>query len=284
MSEGAFLVAVLWAGVACAGLVAFRSARSRRRAQERLQVEDGTPGPELAPERGPFASRLRWLPWTVGGAVACVFFGLHFRPIFALAFAAIAGVLAQVTDMFRLESQFAAIEGQLGDAIDLMVGALRAGSGLLESIELASHEVESPLKEQLVDVTGKIRFGEAPQRVFAELTERVPLDTFKLFALTISVNWEVGGSIAQGLVTVGRTIRDKVELARRIRMRSTQARFSVIAVLGVTYLIGLLMWRNDPQRMEEFLATEIGANAMGVTLILQAAGLVWITAMSKIET
>lgn len=284
MSERAFLVLVLWAGVVLAGIAAFRSARSRRRAQERLQAGEGDATVEIAPELGPFAARLWWLSWVVAAVVASGFFALHFRPIFAFAFAAIAGVIAQITDMFRLESKFAAIDAQLGDAIDLMVGALRAGSGLLESIELASREVESPLKEQLVDVTGKIRFGEAPQRVFAELTERVPLDTFRLFALTISVNWEVGGSIAQGLVTVGRTIRDKIELGRRIRMRSTQARFSVIAVLGVTYVIGLLMWRNDPHRMEEFLATDIGANFMGATLILQAAGLVWITAMSKIET
>src|SRR5581483_9936756 len=154
----------------------------------------------------------------------------------------------------------------------------------LESLDLASREVEEPLKAQLVEVTGKIRYGESPQQVFAELTERVPIDTFRLFALTLSVNWEVGGSIAQGLATVGRTIRDRIELARRVRARTTQARFSVLAILGVTYFVGVLMWRADPHRMEDFVGTAFGSAALGFALIMQALGLIWMAALTRIET
>src|SRR5439155_22999427 len=122
--------------------------------------------------------------------------------IFTGAFALIALVLAAILDAVRVERRFATIEAQLGDAIDLMVGSLRAGSGLLEALDLAGREVERPLKDQLAEVTGKIRYGEAPQQVFTELTERVPIDSFRLFSLTLSVNWEVGGSIASSLATV----------------------------------------------------------------------------------
>ena len=46
---------------------------------------------------------------------------------------------------------------------------------------------------------------------------RVPLETFRLFAAALTVHQEVGGSLAPTLATVGRIIRDRIELTRRIR-------------------------------------------------------------------
>ena len=73
----------------------------------------------------------------------------------------------------------------------------------------------------------------------------MPLDNFRLFATSLAVHWGVGGSLAPTLSTVGRTIRDRIEIARRIHSMTTQSRVSTIAVLGTTYFIGLLMWRNS---------------------------------------
>ena len=49
-----------------------------------------------------------------------------------------------------------------------------------------------------------------------------------LFAAALSVHWEVGGSLAPILATVGRTVRDRIELSRRISAMTTQARLSIV--------------------------------------------------------
>ncbi len=70
---------------------------------------------------------------------------------------------------------------------------------------------------------------------------------------------------------------------RRIRSLTTQARVSIIAVLCLTYLLALVMWRNDPERMEQFLSTKIGQYLAAGALLLQSVGIVWSAALSRLK-
>ena len=63
-----------------------------------------------------------------------------------------------------------------------------------------------------------------PRAGYRGLTKRVPLETFLLFTSALTVHWETGGSLAPTLASVGRTIRDRIEIARRIRSNSAQSR------------------------------------------------------------
>ena len=109
----------------------------------------------------------------------------------------------------------------------------------------------------------------------------MPLETFLLFSSALSVHWEVGGSLAPTLATVGRTIRDRIEISRRIRAMTTQARVSIISVLGVTYFIAAVMWFNDPDRMQGFLSTNVGSFFVATAVMMQALGIVWSAHLSR---
>jgi tight adherence protein B len=93
----------------------------------------------------------------------------------------------------------------------------------------------------------------------------------------------VGGSLAPTLSTVGRTIRDRIDVGRRIRSMTTQSRVSTLAVLAATYFIGLVMWRNSPERFEGFLANPIGQACVAGALLLQAVGVVWASKIGKVR-
>jgi hypothetical protein len=80
--------------------------------------------------------------------------------------------------------------------------ATRAGSAPAHLLENAAEESRAPLKPQLEDVLGRIRYGDDPQVVLRSLMKRVPLETFRLFASALSVHWEVGGSLAPTLAIV----------------------------------------------------------------------------------
>ena len=96
-----------------------------------------------------------------------------------------------------------------------------------------------------------------------------------------SVQSETGGSLAPTLASVGRTIRDRIEIARRIRSNSAQSEVSTLAVMMLTYFIALVVWRTNPEQMNEFLATSIGQWAVAGTILLQAVGLVWMSLISR---
>ncbi len=272
-------------GASAGVFYALRKQRERRLSLERLERVFTIEEPDEPPIAArPILARRPWIAWATGLTFA---FGMHFLFGFRWVYSGSAGLMisllgGQVEAMF-VERRMQKIETQLADAIDLMVGGLRAGAGVLNCLENAAHETRSPLKPQLDEVVGRVRLGDDAQDVFQALAARVPLETFMLFSSALAVHWEVGGSLAPTLATVGRTIRDRIELTRRIRSMTAQSRMSIIGVLIATYAIAGIMWSNDPDRMERFLISDVGSAFSAGAVALQAVGIVWSSAIARIK-
>ena len=193
------------------------------------------------------------------------------------------GLLGSQFESYWAARRTAKDRGQLADAIDLMVGALGAGAGLLNALEHVLTECRPPLLAQLEELVGRIRFGDAPQSVFRGLVERVPLETFQLFSSALAVHWETGGSLAPILANVGRTIRDRIEISRRVQSNVAQSQVSTMAVLCLTYFIAVIVWRTNPGQTRLFLSTVHRPVAGGRDDPPQALGIAWMSAISRLR-
>ena len=269
------------------GLYAWQGYRLRRRAVERLGMMIETTAAEETREQPrktiqSFPVRYRFAAPVVGIAVA-LFVSLVVGLPFDVSAAAggLFGVMTHLAEEYRGEQQAAVIETQLATAIYLMVGSLRAGASLLSAFESALEEVGPPLRPYFQEVAGRIRLGDDPRAAVSDLQVHVPLETFRLFATSLAIHWEVGGSLATTLSTVGRTVRDRIELARRVRAQSVEAHASVGVVLLITYALGFLMWRTNPDRLNVFLGSSIGTMVVAGVITMQAVGLVWMSRLNK---
>ena len=250
-----------------------------RNPEDRTAFDDGTPGGAAE-----FPRRYRWATYAVAALVAAaVWFFTSAQPPFAFAFGALAGVGAWLLESYLAERQVDRMESQLADAIDLMVGSLRAGAALLASLEAALREAQEPFASELREMIGRIRMGEDPAESVRALAARAPLESFRFFAVSVAVHWETGGSLATTLVTVARTIRERTEMARRIRAQSVEANFSVLAVMAITYGVTIMMWRTNPESIGEFLRSPTGAWLASACILLQAFGAWWISQLSRVE-
>ena len=184
-------------------------------------------------------------------------------------------------DAIWLQHRIGKLEQQLADSIDMMVAGVKSGSSLQSALESAVADAAQPWRGEAEQVVSAIRYGQDPVESVMDLTDRLPLESMTLFCQTLAVNWRVGGKLSVTLANVGRTIRDRIELSRRMHAMTTQARMSVISVIVVTYFIGALIWRNDPERMNGFLTSTVGQVMVSVGMVLQAVGIVWISWMSK---
>lgn len=224
------------------------------------------------------------LPWAIGAGIGvALHFLLGLGVVYCLALGTILGTIGFIIEQQIAGRRSLKIEMQLANAIDLMVGALGAGAGVTEAIESSARESHKPLKQELQEVLGRIRYGEAPAMVWEDFIVRIPLETFRLFSFTMAVHGEVGGSLAPTLSTVGKSIRDRIEISRRIRAQSTEAQASVVGIVGITYFLALMMWRTNPHHFEEFLKHPLGQNFVAGAMIFQAVGLLWITKLSQLK-
>jgi tight adherence protein B len=279
------IVALVVLAVAAGLLYAWNSRRTLRLMEERLaKVRPEAERDDESEPLRPLLRRYGWLPWAIGAVIGLsLYLFLDLRAAYCLAVALLTSLLGGQIEAMLHERRVHLIETQLADAIDLMVGGLRAGAGVLNTLDNAAREAQRPLQDQLHEAVGRIRLGDDAQDVFRQFAERVPLETFILFASALSIHWEVGGSLAPTLSTVGRTIRDRIELTRRIRSMSAQSRMSVIGVLIATYAIAVIMWSNDPERFERFLTSDMGSMLAAGVIVMQAVGIVWSSSIARIR-
>lgn len=280
-----FVIGGLWIGLVILVWSGWRRLAARERTLERLMSATTTDNNEVrvVVVSGRSLSRpWRYLPWAVSVLLAVslwLVFGWSLP--YAGATALVVGLLGSQLEGFLAKRHEARLENQLADAIDIMVGALSAGAGVGAAIESAITETTSPLRPLLVDMSGRIRLGDDPIEVFRSLSEKIPLETFLLFASALSVHWEVGGRLAPTLATVGHTIRDRIDVSRRIQSNIAQSQFSTFAILGLIYLIALIVWRNGPEAMQDFVNSSVGSWFIAGSIVMQAAGIFWMDVISK---
>ena len=267
-----------------------RASRMRRLAMVRvaMQVQEIEGAAEaLEPDAfilRTFPQRYRWAALVAGVFVAGLVLALTTLPKpYAVGFAVLTASVVYLFENSRADRQVERMESQLADAIDLLVASLRAGSALLASLEAALREARMPLREELDNVVGRIRIGEDPRAVVQELALRVPLESFRLFSHTLLVHWETGGSLTSALRTVSRTVRDRLEVSRRISAQAIESQVSVIAVMLITY--GLLAFevKSNAGPMKNLLYSVIGSSIGTALMVMQSAGMVWIWRMSRIR-
>ena len=259
----------------------------RRRTDRRLADLIGSAAPVATRETTrrairPFPPRYRAAaPVAAVAAAMLLWLAVGMPLVVAVAVGLLIGVLVHLIEDHIAGQQTTVIEQQLASAIYLMVGSLRAGASLLAAFEAALEEVGPPLRPYFQEVAGRIRLGDDPRLAVSDLQVNIPLETFRLFATSLAIHWEVGGSLATTLSTVGQTIRDRIELSRRVRAQGVESHASVAVVLAIAYVLAFLMWRTNPDRLEAFVATSIGTGIVAGVIALQAFGLVWMSRLSR---
>lgn len=265
----------------------WRAARLREVAAERFaEATLREASEELTPASVVGTRRLhrpwRWVPWALMLLVfAVTSWWVRLSPPFVIAAGLMVGLLASQVEAFVAAMVVARLETQLADAIDIMIGAVGAGASVGAAMDAAIIESRQPLRPYLEELAGRIRLGDDPAVVFRSLAERVPLETVLLFSSALSVHWEVGGKLTSTLTAVGRTIRDRIDVSRRIQSNIAQSQFSTLAIVGLTYFIAVIIWRNGPEQMEEFVRSSVGSWFVAGSIVLQAVGVVWMNMISK---
>lgn len=226
----------------------------------------------------------RLLPWCLGvGASALSFAFVPMGTVFSVALGILFFVIGSIVGVSVTGQRIIKIESQLAEALDHVVTSLHAGIGVVDALTKAEEDVRRPLKSHLSHLLMRLRLGDDPPEVCRDMAQVLPLESFRLFYYALGVQWEGGGNLAPTMSAVGRFIRDRVELGRRVRAQTTEARFSVLAILGLTYFLAWLMWSIDAERVQGFLGTEMGEVAVSGALVLQALGAAWISKASNVE-
>ncbi len=208
------------------------------------------------------------MKWTVAGLlVKCLGTGiaagaaLYWRTG-ALPFACLLGLVAATGPhlyvLFRRARRFAAFETKLPETLDLMVRALRAGYGLMASIEMAAREMPEPISSEFRKCFEEQNFGLEFREAMLNLAERVPIHDVKLIVTAILIQKESGGNLAEILEKVAYVIRERFRIKRQVRVHTAQGRLTGWILAALPMVVGVGVYILNPEHMAKLWNHPVG--------------------------
>jgi tight adherence protein B len=227
-----------------------------------------------------------WLLVHVGVAVMCGVLGLVLgrgSPVVALLLLALGVVGPWLYLGLRRERRVRAFNESLPDTLQLMAGALSAGLSLTQSVDTVAHEGSEPTASEFRRVLIETRLGVELEDALDGVADRFASDDFRWCVMAIRIQRQIGGNLAELLLTVSDTMRERQYLRRQVQTLSAEGRLSawVIGALPPLLLIYMLLVQR-PYVMQ--MLTDV----RGILLLLGAVlwlgvGMFWMSRLVRVE-
>ncbi|PZO74170.1 MAG: pilus assembly protein TadB [Sphingomonas taxi] len=154
------------------------------------------------------------------------------------------------------------------DAIDLLVRGLRSGLPISETIGVVGQEVDGPVGEEFRAVSDKMKIGRTMDAALQETADRLGTPEFQFFVITIAIQRETGGNLAETLANLSNVLRLRGQMKLKIKAMSSESKASAYIIGALPFIVFAMIWVINGTYMQNFFIDErLMAIGMG--------GMVW---------
>jgi tight adherence protein B len=180
----------------------------------------------------------------------------------------------------RRRKQF---ESLLPDTLQLLSSTLRAGYSLMQGVEAVSQEVSEPMGRELRRVVTEARLGRPLEESLDGVALRMDSGDFGWATMAIRIQREVGGNLAELLVTVADTMTERERLRRDVNALTAEGKISAI-VLGIMPLgLGLFIYAANPGYLDPLFDETVGKIMVVGAGLLMLGGFYWMKKTIEID-
>ncbi len=218
-------------------------------------------------------------------AIVVFVFGLVFvvsgSVFFALIFGLISAMIGYSSIGFMAKRRLKQFESQLPDALQLLAGTLRAGYSMPQGLDAVSTEIADPMGQELRRAITETQLGREIEDSLAGIAERLDSADFAWAVMAIGIQREVGGNLAELLLTVAETMIQRERLHREVNALTAEGRVSAGILSLMPPALGLVMWVMNPAYIEILFSRRIGLAMLAAAVVSGLVGLAW---MKKVIT
>jgi tight adherence protein B len=180
----------------------------------------------------------------------------------------------------RRQKQFNAL---LPDTLQLLASTLRAGYSLMQGVEAVSQEVSEPIGRELRRVVTEARLGRPLEESLDGVAVRMDSDDFGWAVMAIRIQREVGGNLAELLVTVAETMTERERLRRDVNALTAEGKISAIVLGILPFGIGLFIMGANPGYLDPLFDGALGKGLLVGAGLSMLAGFYWMKKTIEIE-
>ena len=263
-----------------AGWAAVAQAKMRRISADQRSKSDLAIG-RLLPNPAQLAKRLAMTgkDWTVSqygmataGIAVVVLALLMFEgaPFFLSLFAGLflgAGLPHFVVGFF-IKRRITKFTAKFPDAIELLVRGLRSGLPVSETIGVVGNELDGPVGVEFRMISDKMKIGRTMDGAMQDTADRLGTPEFQFFVITIAIQRETGGNLAETLSNLATVLRMRSQMKLKIKAMSSESKASAYIVGSLPFIVFGMIWMINSSYMQNFFIDQR-------LMVAGIGGLVW---------
>ena len=203
------------------------------------------------------------------GLVSAVF-GLPALVI--LAAMAIGGWIPVLVVNMKGKKRINAFEDQLPDILMTMAASLKAGHSFKQGLNSVVEEGRPPASEEFSRVLTEMQLGRPMDEALKEAAERIGSKNFEFVITAVTIQRQVGGSLAGLFDMVADTVRGRQQFARKVKGLTAMGRASAYVLVGLPFFLAGVLTLVNSEYMAPLYTESAGHMLIGVALVMMAIG------------
>jgi tight adherence protein B len=225
------------------------------------------------------------LTFYAGAVLASFVLGFLLKRSFfwALLFGVIGVLVPPAVLNFKASRRRKKFLGQLPDTLQLLAGTLKAGYSFMQGVEAVSQEVEDPMGSEMRRVVSEAQLGRPVEEALEASAARMDSSDFEWAVMAVRIQREVGGNLAELLMTVAETMTARQRLRGEVAALTAEGRVSAM-VLGILPIgLGFMLYLINPEYMGLLFSETIGRIMLLGAAVLAGAGFLWMKKIIDIK-
>jgi len=217
----------------------------------------------------------------IGGALVSVM--LTNGNWFFMVIVAFAGLVGPWMYLSVKESRrIKAFQTGLAPTLQIIAGALQAGLSLPQAIDTVVQEGSEPVASEFRRAIIEQRLGVEIEDSLESVADRMDSLDFKWVVMAIRIQREVGGNLAELLLTVAATLREREYLRRQVSVLSAEGRLSAFILGGLPPFFVAYLALARPTYLAPMIHTPIGWGMIATACVLMTVGVIWLKQAVKV--
>lgn len=138
------------------------------------------------------------------------------------------------------------------DAIELLVRGLRSGLPISETLGVVASEVPGPVGVEFRTVADKMKIGRTMEAALQETADRLGTPEFQFFVITLAIQRETGGNLAETLSNLADVLRKRMQMKLKIKAMSSESKASAYIIGALPFLVFGIIYYINPDYMGGF--------------------------------
>jgi tight adherence protein B len=165
-----------------------------------------------------------------------------------------------------------AFEAQLPDMLLSIAASLKAGHSFKQAMQAIVDEGYEPAGKELKRVLTETQLGRPMEHALADSAERVGSKNYSFIVTAVTVQMQVGGSLASIFDMVADTVRSRQQFAKKVRALTAMGRASSYVLLAVPFGLAAVLTAINADYMSSLYNTSTGHMLMGIGLASMTIG------------